>query len=106
MEAVESQTTLRMRRANSARHSTWPLRLISHTVCRRQASSEDPRAMRLIISQLYIPVDRVPLLAWRRQTVWQINRRGQVLWRAEFARHIRSVVCSSTGFHVLAGAIY
>jgi hypothetical protein len=46
------------------------------------------------------------VLAWRRQTVWLINRGGQVLWRAEFARRIRSVVSDSTGFHVLAGAIY
>jgi hypothetical protein len=46
------------------------------------------------------------VLAWRKQTAWLINRRAQVLWRAEFARRIRSVVCDSTGFHVLAGAIY
>ena len=32
---------------NSARHSTWPLGLISHTVCPRQASTEDPHPIRL-----------------------------------------------------------
>ncbi|HWQ57134.1 MAG TPA: hypothetical protein VN442_25835 [Bryobacteraceae bacterium] len=46
------------------------------------------------------------LLVWRWHTVWFVNRRGRVVWKAEFSKAVRSVIPDDVGFTVLAGHLF
>jgi len=46
------------------------------------------------------------LLVWKAKECWVIGSDGRVLWRAEFARPIRSAVVDELGFWILAGPLY
>ncbi|HWQ55426.1 MAG TPA: hypothetical protein VN442_17195 [Bryobacteraceae bacterium] len=46
------------------------------------------------------------VLVWRWNTVWFVNSRGRVIWKAEFSKVVRSVIPDDVGFTVLAGHLF